>query len=264
MLYLRKTKAQNSFSKKVIKIIILIAVIVVINSLTNNSLKSFALKITGLIWKGGNTTTEIAKTLPDNLKSKTSLIDELNELRGALENEKASNHLKVLYWETKYNEIKTIKNVENDNDSTLQNKTALIIAKPPQTARNSIAIDFNPDSLGDLNRIYYDDFIIATIQKTDHWPIVIPLYGREGEEIHFLVGEKKIPILGTGMGDGAFKSFLPIDTVITQNEPVYINNGFSEIFGFISSVEKSREGDKLIVYFRSPVNLNEIGFVEIR
>jgi len=263
MLYLRKTKNPNSFSRKIIKVLILIFIIISLNFITGGAIKNYFLKISGLIWQTKNQTTKLTTTISDNLKPKSTLISEIKQLRSALENEKAANHLKTLYLETKYNELKASKNLTNlENEVT--KKTALIIAKPPQTPKNSIAIDFNPNELNILNRVYSGDFIIASFSKTENWPIIMAIYGKENEAIKFLLGDEKIPVEAIGKGNGSFETSVPIDLVLNQNEPVYLNNGFGELFGYISSIERSKEGDKLIVLFRSPINLNELNSVEIK
>ncbi len=265
MLYLRKPKNPRSLTIKILKIVGIIGVVIAFNVITGGWLKSQILKFSGIIWKEQDRASNLITYVPDVLKTKKSLLIELGELRGALENERAANRLKIHYFETRHNDLKNVCQFSEENSENEQKKQiAFIIGKPPKTARDTIALDLNGKNLLETKKVYAEKFIIGTIEPGGSWPAIVSLFGKKGEKTEILLGEKRIPVIATGEGNGSFLAFVPLELEINQNEPVYLNNLTSGIFGYVSNVSRTKEGDRQMIIFRSPINLNELNAVEIR
>ncbi len=169
--------------------------------------------------------------------------------------------------------IASLKQTIADLENTLGRKgiltkneigSALVIGKPPAIPYGTIAIDFGSNygvQTGDL--VLVGNYIIGKILEVSENRSIVKLYGSQGESASLFIGEGRIPANGQGAGFGAYKARLANINKEIIGQDVRLSEHPEYIFGNITNVEQSGSDQYENLIIQSPVNIYEIGMVDI-
>src|SRR5581483_8219925 len=91
----------------------------------------------------------------------------------------------------------------------------------------------------------------------------VDLYSTPGRTTSVLVGTTTVATEATGKGGGNFTVILPSKTPVSEGAVVTIPLIKTHVFGIVQSVTLDSTGSLQTVLFSSPVNLNQLAFVEV-
>lgn len=142
--------------------------------------------------------------------------------------------------------------------------TAFVIGKPPLTPYDTIMIDIGEAEgvkVGDL--VLVGKLLIGDISQVFRGNSSVRIYGKRGEDLNLLLGEKRLVVVGKGLGMGVVKTKVINNQGSFQDQAVRIQHNSGYIFGFVDRVE-SRMGDQYQdLTIKSPINIFELGSVEV-
>jgi cell shape-determining protein MreC len=264
MLYLRPTKRGNDFkSPPVIFTLFFLLIILGVGyinpSFIKQPLQNLAIKVSET---RDGTTAQIAKAF-SIFYAKVALQDENQKLKNELAN------LNLFCTSTIQNLTKTNQDLESAlgrNTRGIKTKAheAFVIAKPPLGPYDTITVD-----LGSKAGIKKDDlvttggYIVGKIFSTTESKSLVEIFGKKGQEINFLIGEKKIVTNAVGNGLGTYKAKVLKEILNVEDKTARISFAPNYIFGSIISEKQEETGLYEEVIIRSPINIFELSSVSI-
>jgi cell shape-determining protein MreC len=254
---LRSSKPQKSLKGKFFFFLtVIILIFLFLTSPGKNVLKILAMPF----WK---VSSSIKNSFINNIKlleSKRSLI-EANEVLSEeiLMKDKDLRFASILKSENE--ELKKI----SQNNKFKNIIISSIISRPTKTPYDTLIIDSGSQSgikIGDLVLIDGNVFI-GTIYEVSDYFSKVRLYSSPGEKTDVLIGESKIQKEAFGIGSGNFKVEFPKDQEVKEGDSVVIPSINSNIFGVVEKIEQKSVDSFKTVLFKSPINIQEIRFVEV-
>ncbi len=143
----------------------------------------------------------------------------------------------------------------------------VVIARPPKVPYDALLIDIGLDhELETGDEVYAEmDYSIGTIDQVFPKSAVIRLHSAPGEKIDVLIGTSTIPVVAEGRGGGNFYIKVPKNIMISEGDSITASfNGRPVIVGTAEKVESSDGEAFSYVYFRLPVKLNALHYVQIK
>lgn len=144
-------------------------------------------------------------------------------------------------------------------------KTAAVLARPPLSPYDTFIID-----IGERGGVSAGSFVsgfgsvaLGRVALVHGNTSAAVLFSAPGEETAVLVGEERVPLIARGMGGGAFEVRAPRDIPVREKSTVLLPGFETFIIGIVERVIEEPTDPFKRVLFRSPVNIFEIGFVEI-
>lgn len=139
-----------------------------------------------------------------------------------------------------------------------------VLARPPQTAYDSLLIDLGSDSgiaVGD--RVIVSGSVpIGTVVQVESSFSKVVLYSSAGESISVIIGTST-QATAEALGSGSFRVKIPREVPIVQGDPVAIPSIRAELFGTVVKVDLV-EGDAFkYVFFQNPVAITDLRFVQV-
>ncbi len=139
-----------------------------------------------------------------------------------------------------------------------------VLAKPNRSLYDTLIVDTGSENgvkEGDLAKV--SQSIIGKVVRVSVKSAKIKLFSSPGEETEVYIGEKNIPALAFGLGGGNFEIKLPKDAEIKGGDIVSSPTNGIEILGTVGSVEKKESDSFQKILAKSPINISELGWVEI-
>ena len=162
-----------------------------------------------------------------------------------------------------------------------------VIERPPRTPFDSLVLDIGADQdilEGDM--VFSDGFYaIGTISSVSNHSSIVTLFSSSGQKIDALInspieGAKDAspaststplrskdtlnPVVVEGRGGGNFYIKLPKNIKVKAGDPVIWPSTETIVLGAVEVVDSS-EGDAYSqVYFKSPINMNSLRYVQIK
>lgn len=142
---------------------------------------------------------------------------------------------------------------------------ASVAYKPPVSQFDTILIDagassgvqrgmkvsvFQSIALGEIDEVF---------QKTSK----VKLYSYEENKINIFIGNSSSSASAVGKGGENFEIILPKDTQASEGDQILTTETSALILGKINKIIKNDSDPFQKIYFRYPVNLNEVRYVEI-
>lgn len=113
------------------------------------------------------------------------------------------------------------------------------------------------------NAVLVDGTFIGTVSAVGPTTVQIELAAAAGREWPARIGEK-VPIVARGRGAGNFSAEVAAGLAVTPGEPVtLIMNEQTFNLGVVDRTEAQAGGSLETIYFRLPLNLDELDWVEI-
>ncbi len=254
----REKKPQRNLLK-IIAILILVALFIWL--LSANFSQNILLKIGTPLWKFSNSVVTIWNSNIETFRSKKSLIEENKKLSLQIEN--ASKDL--LFFDLVKKENETLKDFFNRKKQSENLTIASILVKPGISPYDIIIVDAGKNDgifVGEKVMADVSVFIGEVVEVYDY-SSKIKLYSSPGEKISVLIGPNNVTQEAMGVGDGNFTVQVPKEIGIKEGDSIVIPSISSNIFGIVEKVESKSTDSFQSVLFKSPVNIQELSFVEI-
>lgn len=142
---------------------------------------------------------------------------------------------------------------------------ASVLVKPGQTPYDQLIVDVGSNlgvSVGDLVTVE-GSVVIGEITEVFSNTSKVELYSTHKRVLTVLIGPNSIQTEATGMGGGNFKVKLPKETDVKEGDSVVVPSISPTVFGVIEKIDSDSQNTFQDIYFKNPVNLNEIKFVSI-
>ena len=144
-------------------------------------------------------------------------------------------------------------------------KTAAVLARPPLSPYDTFIID-----IGEQGGVAAGSFVggfgsvaLGRVALVHGNTSAAVLFSAPGEETVVLVGEERVPLVARGMGGGAFEVRAPRDIPVLEKSMVFLPGFEPSIIGVVERIVEEPTDPFKRVLFRSPVNIFEVGFVEV-
>ena len=195
------------------------------------------------------------------LTSKTNLLKENLLLKQQINlNQKNFSLFNLLNKENE--DLKSILNRSRNNQKLL---LSAVLVKPFLSPYDTLIIDvgsLDGVKFGDLVLVDGNTFIGRIFEVYDMTSKVL-LYSSPGEKIKVLIGNNNIEKEAVGIGGGNFMVEVPKETGINEGDSIIIPSISTNIFGIVEKIEVKESDSLENVLFKSPVNIDEIKWVEI-
>lgn len=162
---------------------------------------------------------------------------------------------------------------ENQNLLTIIGRTtatsslvyARVIQKPGVSPYDILVIDAGEnENLQNGNQIVLMGIVVGEITEVNKTFSKATLFSTPGKVINVLVGGKKIQAEAKGIGGGAFEMQIPQGIDVKQGDSILFPADPTKIFGRVISIEANEEDAFKQVFFSSPENPYELGWVQVR
>lgn len=169
--------------------------------------------------------------------------------------------------------IQTLKNENEQLKEIVGRKTehdnrilSVVLSRPPKVPYDSLIIDIGESyeiSEGDI--VYAEtDYIIGRIGAVYANSAVVKLFSSPGEKIDVLLGSSTTPVVAEGRGGGNFYIKVPKNIPIVEGDQITVPSMNSIVLGTAEFVDSS-EGEAFSqIYFKLPVKLNALHYVQIQ
>lgn len=160
-------------------------------------------------------------------------------------------------------QLKEILGRKSEHDDRL---LSVIISRPPRVPYDSLIIDIGEKHdvhVGDL--VYAEmDYIIGHVEVVYANSSVVKLFSAPGEKIDVLVGSSTMPVVAEGRGAGNFYIKVPKNVPIVEGDQIIVPGIKPIVLGTAEHVDTS-EGEAFShIYFKLPVKLNALHYVQIK
>ena len=143
---------------------------------------------------------------------------------------------------------------------------AAVLVRPNRSPYDTLILDRGQEdgvSVGDLVAVEGGQIALGTIIETSATQSKSKLYSSDGTEIPVLVGNGSVPGSAHGQGGSNFIVELPRGVPVAEGDQVVTATGEPLVLGVVGRIE-ARSSDAFDrVYFKSPVNIQEVWWVEI-
>lgn len=143
---------------------------------------------------------------------------------------------------------------------------SVILARPPRIPYDSLIVDVGEDhdiQVGDL--VYGEmDYLIGHVDAVYSKSSVVKLFSAPGEKIDVLLGSSTIPVVAEGRGGGNFYIKVPKNINVTEGDEITVPSLKSIVLGTAEKVDSSDGEAFSYIYFKLPVSLNALHYVEIK
>ena len=143
---------------------------------------------------------------------------------------------------------------------------AAVLVRPNRSPYDTLILDrgyLDGVSVGDLVTVEGGNIALGTIIETSATKSKSKLYSSDGIELPVLVGNGGTPGVAYGQGGNNFIVELPRGVPVTEGDSVLTLEGEPRVLGVVGRVE-ARSSDVFDrVRFKSPVNIQEVWWVEI-
>lgn len=213
-------------------------------------------KADGLLRSGLSDTVSFFHFQTTLVKENKALVETNNNLRLQLV---SKNNL-----ENENRELKVVLGLKaKDNKNLL----AAVISRPDQLPYDILMLDIGSDNdklaVGD-KVLVAGGVILGSVAKIDSNITKVRLYSSYGEEIPVIVGKENIPAVASGRGGGNFLMILPRGLNIQVGDTVQTSIIGNYTLGTVGKIDKTVTDPFQKVYLKSPINLFNVKWVEIK
>ncbi len=143
---------------------------------------------------------------------------------------------------------------------------AVILSRPPKIPFDSFLIDIGEDNgltVGDY--VYAEfNFLIGQVEVVSKSTSIVKLFSSPDKKIDVIVASSTTPVVAEGRGNGNFYIKLAKNVDVFEGDAVVIPSFRNSLLGVIEKIDGG-EGDAYSqVYFKLPVNLNSLRYVQVK
>ena len=257
-----KENKQKLFAKTFIIVILFVGIFVLTDILFPNIFSGSAHFVSAPFWKAKN---KIISNIIDTtqlIKSKKILVNENKKLKSQTEemNLKLSA-LNLLKRENSF--LKEMLNYSGFNaENTILAETLTI---PPASLYDTFIIDAGKDNgiKEGYKVLAPSDIFIGAVSEVYKKTSLVKLFSSHGEITAVFIGDNNISVNVEGAGGGNFTANLPRDIGIKKGDIVTIPGMSANVFAIIEEIETNPTNPFVKVFFKNPINMNEIKWVRI-
>jgi len=194
------------------------------------------------------------------IKTGPILAQENKDLRNQL------NLFSTLRFENKLlrEENNTLRERLGRTDRVAPSILASILARPPLSAYDTLVLDAGASegvTLGDT--VVFGSVLLGKITVVDSHTSLANLLSTPGEKHMVLVGSTTAETVSYGRGGGNFYLRMPSGVPVSEGDVVSAPGSFPMILGNVARVEDASADSFRIILLRSPVNIQELKWIEI-
>lgn len=143
---------------------------------------------------------------------------------------------------------------------------ALVLVRPPISPYDTLIIDRGKrDGLEVGNMVYaLGDALIGIVAEVYDSRSKVAFFSTPGKKTNVSFENSNVPAIAHGRGSGNFSANTPSDTGIKEGDIVIFPDIKPHIFGIVEEVIADSVDSFKTVLFRSPVNIHDIRFVEVK
>lgn len=169
-----------------------------------------------------------------------------------------------------------VKSLQDENDQLKQllgrqpekddREFAVVLVRPPKSPYDSLTVDLGEDHgvmPGDL--VYGDmDYLIGEVDSSYPSTAVVKLYSSPGQKIDVRISSSTTSVVAEGRGNGNFYIKVPKNISVAEGDPIVAPGFHNTIIGVAEKVDGGAGEAYSSIYFKLPVNLNSLRYVEIK
>ncbi len=245
--------------KKIVTFSIVIVILIIFFSTPFGSKILFA--VVKPFWKSENNSIGFISSKNDLLRSKSSLIEENQNLKDELEKSKQQSEL----FATLQAENEELKNILGRKSQKEKLILSAVLVKPFFSPYDTLIIDVGSNAgIKEGDTVIADgDTHIGYIKEVYGNSSKVVLYSSNGEVVKVLIGPNNIEKEAKGIGAGNFLIEAPVESGISEGDTIVIPSISTNVFGIVEKIEKKENDSIEKVFFKSSVNINELKWVEV-
>jgi len=193
------------------------------------------------------------------VKSRESMIKENQELKKKLmESEFQKADIEILTIENKQ-----LRNLL-DRQEMPKTLPAFILVRPPQTLYDVLIIDIGKNKgLKSGERVLFRNILLGEIIEVFEKTASVKLLSSGGFETEAYIERINLPVKIIGKGSGNFESKLPKDAEVEIGDFLIIPGDRGKLLGQVEEIERNPASSFIKIFFRLPLNLQEIRWVSV-
>ena len=240
---------------------ILVFVVLFIFALSRDFSKNILFAIGKPLWVFSSSFVSFLDNNIEIFRSKNFLIEENKKLLSEIK----SSRKDLLFFYLVQKENETLKDLFNRKKQSDNLILASVLVKPNISPYDILILD-----VGKNNNVVVGELVIADasvfigkIIEVYDFSSKVKLYSSPGEKTNVLVGPDNILKEAEGIGNGNFKIEVPKEIGVKVGDSIVMPGIFANIFGIVEKVESKETDSFQTVLFKSPINIQELKFVEI-
>jgi cell shape-determining protein MreC len=261
MTYLSKnSKKDRSLVKALLIPIGILIVVIVLFFSFSHAIGSFVMAVGRPLWLTENSIADRFDTFTLNLSTKKELADDNSALRQQIE----TLRTELQTTQTIENENETLKAALNRSD-TGTSTLAVLLTKPPFSPYDTCIVDIGRDhdvTLGN-NVFVQGDVLVGKVTEVYTHTSQVTFFSSPGQKFDAIVGKNNVEGAAQGEGGGNFVMTLPKNAGIEKGDAVILPSLSTDVYGIVNDIENSPNDSFMQIYFRNPVNISELRFVEV-
>ncbi len=194
-------------------------------------------------------------------KSKQSLINERQQIEQKLflaGNLMAIND--ILQTENEY--LKDLLGRKEINERTILSS---VLVKPPQIPYDTLIIDIGADKNIEVGSkvIANGNVYIGEVSEVYLSTSKVVLYSTPGGKISVVLGVNSVSVEAVGIGGGNFNIYIPREIEVKEGDIIIVPSIMTNVLGIVEKINFKETDSFQTVLFKSPINISELGFVEV-
>lgn len=162
--------------------------------------------------------------------------------------------------------------IENEELQEMANRVqsgkyvaSFVFSRPSSSPYDTLLIDQGENSgISEGDKVFYNDVLIGKIDGVYSKTSKISLFSSPGNEFDVKIGSTSFSTKAIARGGGNFVAQVPKGMDVKEGDSVLIPDVSSKVFALVEKVESDPADTFLTVYFKNPLNLFEIKWVEVR
>ena len=148
----------------------------------------------------------------------------------------------------------------------IQFTLAAVLAKPPESLYDTLLIDGGSNLGFTSGQVVYanGETPIGTIEQVFSSSAIVRMYSSSGEKTAARLDPSSVDIVLIGHGGGTFSVEVPHDLVVDANSLALSKEINPHIIATLQKSTSDPRDSFQTLLFSSPVNMNELSFVQVR
>ncbi len=211
-------------------------------------------------WKTRTAVVETVSPYQSAFTSKRALFTENEDLKSKLSEIEA----KMQNYQTLLDENTQLKEAFGRKESGEQ-LLAAILVKPGQSLYDTLIVDAGTDLGVAVGQKVFSDgnILIGEVAEVYAHSSKIKMYSSAGEKLSVIISGKDITTEAEGRGGGNFEMIFPRDVDIPKGTEVVLPGIHPYLVGLVDDIISDPRDPLQKVLLRSPVNVQELKFVQI-
>jgi cell shape-determining protein MreC len=139
-----------------------------------------------------------------------------------------------------------------------------VLLKPFATPFDTFVIDIGENlKVAIEDKVFVAGIPVGKIAEVYPESSLVRLYSSPGQEYQVYLGADNIEALAKSHGANNFFVVLPKETKVAEGDIVSIPSIHTNTFAIVNEIETSGNESFQYIYFRGPVNINEVKWVEV-